>query len=148
MFSKPKFGCSTLQAKTQVGITNPKETTLQWCVNYSSNIPVEILESIIQLYKTNRTQICQFDLEENGIGSMILKKGLIEFVNTSQSRPVVHRIYGDKEVKDVYNNIVNKISDEIDAWARYYCNIETIEEIKNNKEVIMNLLNESKKLLN
>lgn len=153
MLKKPECGWSKLEANVLdysliplLGTTSPEETKIEWSFSYLSNTPVDVLETILAFYKSNRTQICQFDLEEDGVASMIISNHEITFINTSHENPTVYRVLGEDCVEKLIDEMLDDITKNIDDWKSFWCGLETEKDFKENQKNIYELVNEIKKL--
>lgn len=142
MLSKPNRGWSKLKVSTIKN--NSDKAIVKWNVSYLTNVPVELMKSILNFYKTKLPQICTFDLEEYGIASMIiLDECEIQFMNVTSNRPTIYRVLGQEKVSELIDEIIGDIENHINEWASFHFpdNEETKGE---NLKIIQELIGELK----
>lgn len=147
ILTKPKNGWAILCLPIHLYNSNEGSVDyVKWNISYGYNTPIDILTTFINYHKTKIPQICRFDLEEKGTGSMILTNTMLELVNTSEENPNVYRL-NDVKLIETTKQLISDLITEIDAWSSFYCLLDSSEQILANKEHMMNLINELKTLI-
>ena len=137
MISNPKHGWCDFM------LSDKKDNLFVGTPSYVTNAPVDLLQAFLD-YKIKGKGIAWFD-EEGTEFTLVLNPYSMFIITENERAELID--FSEVNIDNLIKELIQDIESDLIEWSMFYCGCDDEEEIKENRELIGNLICQLKEKL-
>ena len=139
MISNPKHGWCDFM------LSDEKDNLFVGTPSYVTNVPVDLLQAFLD-YKTKSQGIAWFN-EEGTEFTLVLNPYSMYIIAENEEGEGRLYDFSELNIDNLIKELIQDIESDLTGWSMFYCGCDDEEEIKENRELIRNLICQLKEYL-